>query len=108
MPSPEGPLDCVAVTVITFVPDVLQLTDTRFPLVWAVWGLAPLPKFQSYPVMVDVLPETVAVTMIVSLTVGLLFEGVTMTDGGCAGSTVTVVLTGSLNPLESVAVAVTV
>ena len=57
--------------------------------------------------MLDVLPDTVARRITVSLIVGFEFDDVTVTDGGCAGSTTIVVIAGSENPLASVAVAVT-
>ena len=57
--------------------------------------------------MVDVAPDTVAVRITVSPTLGLLFDAVIVTAGGCVGSTVTEVDTRSLKPLTSVAVALT-
>ena len=58
--------------------------------------------------MLDVLPDTCARSTTFSLRSGVLFDGVTMTDGGCAGSTVTLLETDSLDPPVSTAVAVTV
>src|SRR5215216_104952 len=97
----------MALTEMTFVPGLAQLTDTRLPDVRAVCGDASDPKLHSYPTIVEVLPETVAVTITVSPTPGLLGAAFTITDGGCAGRTVTPVLTVSENPLASIAVAVT-
>ena len=56
----------------------------------------------------DVLPDTCARTMTVSPMTAVSTASATMTDGGCAGSTVTDVDTDSVKPLASVAVAVTV
>jgi hypothetical protein len=58
--------------------------------------------------MVDVAPDTVAVKITVSPTVGLLLDGVMITDGGCPGRTVRRVETTSEKPLASRAVARTV
>jgi hypothetical protein len=49
-----------------------------------------------------------AVTVNTWLRVGVVVDGVTITPGGCAGRIVTEVETCSVNPLASVALAVTV
>jgi hypothetical protein len=46
-PSPLGPLTCTTRTVMVSVPVVVQLTVVRLPVVDAVVGAAPEPKFQS-------------------------------------------------------------
>ena len=78
------------------------------PVVVAVRGCASAePKSHSYLRIVDVAPETVAVKITVCPTVAVL--GLLMiTEGGWAGSTVTEVDTCSVNPLASVAVALTI
>ena len=67
---------------MTFVPVPTQLAVARLPVVTAVGGVAPVPNVHSYLTTVEVLPETCAVKITVSFSLGLLFDGVTITEGG--------------------------
>ena len=107
-PSPVGALGdaCTAVTEMVFVPFWDHVTGAWFPVVVALEGLAPgPPKVHSYRTMLDVFPDTCARTITVVLHVGAVVDGVTMTDGGWAGRTVSAVDTCSVKPLASVATA---
>jgi hypothetical protein len=94
-------------TLNVFVPGVVHRTDVDLLAVLTVWGTASGPKVHSYRKIVDVAPVTFALTMTLVFTVAVC-GAVIVTEGGCAGSTTTLVETGSEKPLASVATAWTV
>ncbi len=70
-------------------------------------AVVPSPKSHSNLCMVDVAPVTVTVSVKIWLMFGVGSDAVMTTPGGWAGRIVTDVETVSVNPLASVAVALT-
>ena len=94
-------------TLNVLVPGTSHRTVVWRLEVLTVCGSASGPKFHSYRMIVDVAPDTLALTMTLVFTVAL-FGAVMVTEGGWAGRIVIPVDTRSLHPDASEAVADTV